>query len=91
MPIGQPFPSYERALSKHAFSYEKQLSPLWEKIKHRVGITKSGKTLWQHFPLHTKSFPPLFREIRPLLKPDVVRVIRPEPKQVKLNRYGETK
>jgi len=82
MPIGQPFPSYERASMKHALSFEKQLFPLWDKIRHRVDITKSGKTLWQHFPLHTKSFPPLFREIEPLLKLDVMRLIQPEPKQV---------
>ena len=77
MPLGQPYPSYVRALHKHARSFEKRLFPLWLKIRSRVDITKSGKTLWQELPRYTQTFPPMYREIKPLLKLKVERKVRP--------------
>jgi len=71
MPIGQPFPSYQRASLKHAYFKQKKLTPLWLKIRNRITVGK--KTLWQHFPHSNKFDPPLYREIRPLLQEKLKR------------------
>jgi len=74
MPIGQPFPSYQRASLKHAYFKQKKLTPLWLKIRNRITVDK--KTLWQFFP-HTTAFdPPLYREIKPFLQEKLKRHYR---------------
>lgn len=79
LPVGQHPPSYDRALLKHAKDYERKLTPIWKKIRGRIDITKSGKTLWQHFPAVREHphFPPVYHQIEPLLTPKVQRQVRP--------------
>ena len=89
MPIGQPFPAYSRAAQKHSMMFEKKLYPLWKRIRSRVDITKSGKTLWQHLPRYTQSFPPMYAEIKPFLKPEVQREIQPQTQALLTNREGK--
>jgi len=87
LPVGQHPPSYDRALLKHAMSYERKLTPLWEKIRGRIDITKSGKTLWQHFPIQEHPlFPPIYPQIEPLLKPSIQRQIRPQIQTILSNK-----